>query len=332
VLVVTAPLRRGTLAVTLKAYGLVQPAPGTALNISMPRPGQILNLRVVAGQRVRTGDPLFDYASEPANRVAYEQAVSAVTLARQELAHTASLFAQKLATQSQLDQAKKAVRDAEAALALQQRLGSGEAAQRVAAPYGGVVAAVAIANGDHVQANAPILQLARDGQLDAVLGVAPENGVHLAPDMPVRLTALARPSQPVAAKIASVGGLLEPKTQLVDVVVSLPAATAATAFLAGEHVSAEIVAGQLKGWIVPRQAVLTDSNGPYVFQAANGIAHRSGVAIIGEAGDRTVIEGALDPARNIVVTGNYELSDGMAVREAAGAALPGANPAGTVER
>jgi len=38
-----------------------------------------------------------------------------VTLARQELAHTASLFAQKLATQSQLDQAKKAVRDAEAA-------------------------------------------------------------------------------------------------------------------------------------------------------------------------------------------------------------------------
>jgi membrane fusion protein, multidrug efflux system len=69
--------------------------------------------------------------------------------------------------------------------------------------------------------------------------------------------------------------------------------------------------------LTPREAVLTDANGPYVFQIAAGKAKRLAVTIVGEAGDKTVITGPLDPTRKIVVTGNYELSDGMAVREEA---------------
>ncbi len=314
VLVRAEPLRQGSLELTVAAYGLIQAATGTTLDISMPRAGQVLRLRVVPGERVKAGGPLFDYGPEPAEILAYQQALSALTLARQELAHAQSLFAQRLATQSQLDQARKAVSDAEAQLAVQRQLGGGQP-QRVTAPFSGIVAALAATNGAHVQANATILQLAEAGRLEAVLGVAAENGVRLAPAMPVRLVTLAAPTTRIDTAIGSVAALLDPKTQLVNIFVPLPAADPPPALFAGQHVSGEIVAGNISGWVVPREAVLKDANGPYAFQMTAGKARRVAVRIVGEAGDKTVIAGPLDPANKLVITGNYELSDGMAVRE-----------------
>jgi membrane fusion protein (multidrug efflux system) len=69
---------------------------------------------------------------------------------------------------------------------------------------------------------------------------------------------------------------------------------------------------------VPRSAVLHDGNGDYLFQVSEGVARRVAVTVESD-GDRLLgISGAgLDPALKVVVQGNYELSDGMAVREAA---------------
>jgi membrane fusion protein, multidrug efflux system len=327
VLVATAPVAQGTLDQTIVAYGVTQAAPAATLNLSMPHAGQVLHLGIVAGQRVRAGDPLFDFGAEPAVTLAYQQALSALVLARQEKAHIATLAAQKLATQSQLDQAEKAVRDAAAALEEQERLGGGKAAEKVAAPFAGVVTMLAVANGDHVQANTTVLRLAEADRLEAILGVEPEDAARVAPEMPVRLTALAQPATPLDATVRAVGGQLDARTQLIDVVVPIPAGGRA-AILPGEHVSGEIEVGRLSGWIVPRQAVLTDRDGAYVFQVAEGKAVRIGVAVLGESGDRAAIDGPLQPERKLVVAGNYELSDGMAVREAAEAKSGG----GTAEK
>ena len=88
---------------------------------------------------------------------------------------------------------------------------------------------------------------------------------------------------------------------------ALSSADPAPSLLVGEHVSAEIAAGKLTGWIVPRPAVLVDKSGPYLFQAASGKARRVALGIVGEAGDSMVVAGALDPALPIVISGNYEL-------------------------
>ena len=195
VLVRTIPARQGSLTETVRAYGLVRAAPGATLDLSMPRPGRVVDLRVVAGQRVAAGDPLFDFAVEPADLLAYQQAQSASTLARQDRAHVASLFAQRLATQSQLDQADKAVHDTEAQIAMLRQLGGAQPAQRVTAPFGGLVAAIAATNGAHVPANATILQLAEAGRLEAVLGVSAEDAARLAAGSPARLAALSAPAR-----------------------------------------------------------------------------------------------------------------------------------------
>jgi membrane fusion protein (multidrug efflux system) len=85
----------------------------------------------------------------------------------------------------------------------------------------------------------------------------------------------------------------------------------------GMHVRAMIKVGQHSGLAVPRSAVLTDANGAYVFQVLAGKAHRVNVTQGIETQGMIAISGPLDPKLPIVVLGNYELQDGMPVREGA---------------
>ena len=319
VLVAAESPRKGTLDETLTAYGVLQPPPGGALAVSMPYAGQLLRLRVTAGERVSQGTPLFDYGTDPSVTLAWQKAVSALSLATQERAHAASLAAQKLATQSQLDQAETAVLDARAQVETAQQLGGDKPSQTVVAPFTGVVASITATNGDRVQANAPILQLAQKGGLVAVLAVQPEQAGRIAADMPVRLLALSQPTRPAEGRVLSIGGQLDPKSQLLSVVVALHTG-APMRPLPGEHVRGQIALGGVSGWIVPRQAVLTDESGPYLFQIAAGRAVHLRVSILGESGDRMAVDGPIDPRRPLVVAGNYELADGTAVREETAAA------------
>jgi len=75
--------------------------------------------------------------------------------------------------------------------------------------------------------------------------------------------------------------------------------------------------------------VLSDAEGAYLFQTDGGKAHRVAVTIVGSADGQIAVTGAIDPAKPIVLQGNYQLEDGMEVRldetqtSAAGPAAPG---------
>lgn len=72
--------------------------------------------------------------------------------------------------------------------------------------------------------------------------------------------------------------------------------------------------------VVPRAAVLSDRKGTYVFQVTpKHTAQRVDVVVRVESGNRYGVDGPLDAAEPLVVTGNYELRNGMAVRMAGGA-------------
>ena len=86
------------------------------------------------------------------------------------------------------------------------------------------------------------------------------------------------------------------------------------AVIAGEAFRADITIGQLNGWIVPHDAVLSDDKGAYVFQVAGNTASRVDVTVAGSAGNNDIVNGKLDPQRALVVAGNYQLSDHATVR------------------
>ena len=315
VLVQTQPLQRITMADTLTAFGDV--TTGLVVAVSFPRAGQVVRLMVVPGERVKRGTPLATLASDPIARLAYTQAVSAADFARGELRRNQELFGLQLATQSQVDAARKALQDAQANLEAQRKIGGDVGVSEVRAPFEGVVTAVAVAQGDRLQPGATILQLGHTDVLRVRLGVEPADFNRVRVGHPVTLAPVDDPQHTIKAAITEAQGLVDPKTQLVDALAEIDVASS-TVLVPGRHVRAVIEVGRLPTWAVPRSAVLTDAAGAYVFQVVSGHAHQVRVTR-GEQSQGlyavSALSGPLDASRPVVVTGNYELKDGMAVRE-----------------
>jgi multidrug efflux pump subunit AcrA (membrane-fusion protein) len=118
--------------------------------------------------------------------------------------------------------------------------------------------------------------------------------------------------------VVLVGAAVNQQSQLVDVGANVPLGQ--SAFIPGTRVRAEIATRTGTHWIVPRAAVLKDDQGAYVFQITpQNKARRVAVTTQVENGDRYGVDGPIDAGEGLVVSGNYELKDGMAVRISGGA-------------
>jgi len=315
VLVRTESLRKQTISETLTVYGTVMPATGATENVSFPRPVQIARLLVAPGQVVKRGEPLLELATEATAAAAYRQAESAEMFARGELKRMDDLAAQQLATRSQVAAARKALQDAQAALAAQRQLGTGLNSQTVKAPFDALVATISAQQGDRIQPGTTIMQLGRSGALRALLGVEPEDASRVRVGMPIRLASVFGSGKTVNAKVSQVFGAINPQTRLVDVAARLAGPT--DGLLPGMQVRGLIDLGGQEYWAVSRSAVLRDGRGAYLFQVQDGHAKRVDVTVGGESGGAVAISGAVDSRLKVVVLGNYELKDGMVVREQA---------------
>jgi membrane fusion protein (multidrug efflux system) len=312
VLVKTQPLKKQLLPTELPVYGDVMP--GKVEGISFTHAGQVVRLLVTPGQLVKQGTPLATLASDPNVRMAYDQAVNAVHLAEGEVKRTQELFALQLATQSQVDNTKKALQDAQANLTAQRQLGGNDNASTLIAPFDGVVTALSVAQGDRIQPGTPILQLGHTDVLWVQLGIEPSDGRLVKAGMPVTLASVQDEQQTLQATITQMQGLIDSKTQLLNALVVLTKQSARM-LVPGMRVHAIIHAGQHESWALPRQAVLSDDQGDYIFQVINGQAHRVAVTKTQESQSLVAITGPVHPDQPVVVLGNYELQDGMKVRE-----------------
>jgi membrane fusion protein (multidrug efflux system) len=309
VAVQTQAPQAGAVPDVVTAYGSAAPALDGAMTLSLQQDGRILAIAVTPGETVRAGERLLDFGASPAAIATYQQAESALAVARTQRAHIVQLLAQQLATRDQLAQADKAVADAQASLDALQREGANNPKQTLTAPFDGIVATIPIAQGDRVQPGATLLTLTRLDGLVVTVGIDPRDRGRVRPRQSVHLIPLGAGPQ-LDGQILRVDGVLNPKTRLIDADVSVPPG----AVISGEAFRADITVGQLTGWIVPHDAVLSDAKGAYVFQVAGNTASRVDVTVAGSAGNNDVVDGKLDPQRALVVAGNYQLSDHATVR------------------
>jgi RND family efflux transporter MFP subunit len=320
----TVHVQRAVIAQPVRAYGIVAASASNLTTVNLPYLARIVQMRVQPGQSVTRGTPLFVVQADPAAVLAATQAKSAVTLAQGELARTQSLYDKGLATQSQLATARKAAEDAQQALAAQNQTGVAGGNKIVAAPIDGVVLQVSAAQGDQVQPGAAILQLAggngKDARANVMLGVEPSDipAIHAGDTVTLHglSTSLARAA--ADGHVVLVGASIDQQSQLVNVGANVPLGQ--SAFIPGTRVSADIATRSGTHWVVPRAAVLKDDKGAYVFQITQqNKARRVAVVTQVENGDRYGVDGPIDAAEGLVVSGNYELKDGMVVRAGGGA-------------
>jgi membrane fusion protein (multidrug efflux system) len=301
--------RQGTVPDLLTAYGSAAPAFDGGMTLSFQQEGRVLAIAVTPGETVRAGVRLLDFVASAAAISAYEQAVSALTTARQQRAHTAQLLTQQLATRDQLAQADKAVADAQATLDAMKREGADQSQRTLTAPFDGIIATIPIAQGDRVQSGATLMTITRLNGLVVTVGIDPEVRSRVHPGEPAQLTSLSS-GEHLNGQVLRIDGTLNPKTRLLDTDISVPPG----AVVSGAAFKADITVGQLTGWIVPHDAILFDDQGAYLFQVAGTTASRIDVKVIGSLGVDDVVQGPLDSKLPIVVQGNYQLSDKTKVR------------------
>lgn len=313
VAVTTATPVQRTFHDIVDAWGSAVGDPHHARAISLAHGGQVVVLKVAAGQTVARGQSLLTINPDPATRSAYQQAQSALTLASGELKRTEQLAAQRLATQSQLATARKALADAQIALEAQRALGGGSAQESVDAPADGVVTALDVGLGERVVANAPLLSFTPAHALVAQLGVQPETGAGLRPGMPVQLHSVYGAAASFVGTLRMIGQAVDPQTHLLSAQVELPAEASAL-LVAGAALEAQIRTADFTAWAVPRAAVLRDDNGNYLFQIEHGHAKRVDVTVRSPEGDTLGVQGPLVAHAPVIVLGVYELNDGDAVQ------------------
>ena len=292
---------------------------GQTSGLSFQRAGQVTSLGVVVGDKFTKGTVLATLAPDPAVKQAYQAAADAAGLAQREWDRQKQLLSSHLATQSQAEAAEKAYRDAQGALKALDEQGGGNGASQLTAPFDGVVSTVSIAQGDRVQAGAPILQVGRTDLLRVLIGIEPSDRARVHAGTRVTLWPVVSPAvEPRAIELllSEVQDAVDPKTQLINVVAMLPRAIAAQ-LAPGMKARAQLQVGAISAVAVPRNAVLTDEKGDYVFQVASGKARRVPVSKKLDDGTLAAIDGIKDMKLPVVTEGNYELEDGMAVKEAA---------------
>jgi len=315
VLVKTVAVKRERLTTTITSYGMVAVDPRQTFTISFPRPGEISSLLVSEGQVVQEGTPLLNFVADPANTQTFRQAVTALEFARSELRRTERMVSQQMATQSQLDLARKGVADAEAVFDAQRGLGMERSTECKRAPFTGIVTGLSVREGDRVQAGTPLVRLAKRGALRVELGVEPEDSLGIKVGMPVRLVSVFDARQTFSGIVSEVHGVIDPQTRLVDIIVRISRGLGER-LIPGTRVRGGITITAATSWVVPRSAILRDNQGGYLYQIDRGRARRIRVTTGSESNGMIGVRGQIDPRLKVVVLGNYELNEGMAVREA----------------
>jgi RND family efflux transporter MFP subunit len=313
VLIETAAPREQVLKRTVQGYGIVATSEDAVIGVSFLHPGQISRLRVRPGEVVKASEVLLELSTDPSATLGYQTAVAALDFAKRDLARTKTLLAQHLATNAQLAAAQKAVEDAIAAVEVHRKLGNDRNTEVITAPFNGYVTALTVALGDRVQPNTTVLKLAPTDRVQVTVGLQPEDAARVQAGMAAEVVPVFTPDSRLSGVVRGATGTINPATKRVDVWVELAAAE--QELVPGTAVSVEIVLEQHIGWVVPRDAVLRDGKGDYIFQVTGSKAERVPVKTGIETDKYTEIIGRIDTRRPIVTVGNYELQDGMAVRE-----------------
>lgn len=294
---------RGTFDDLVVAYGQGAVGRGGLRVLALPLEVTLTEVDVVAGQHVQRGQRLALFVPSKAALAARVAAHSSVTVARDQRDRVARLLGDHLATNDQLGQAEKALRDAEATLAAQDTPGD-----VLRAPADGTVLSVDAQRDALVANGATLMTFVEGNRMGFAGGIEPVDMSRVHVGDIVSLRSLSGGGA-LAGRVSAVAGSVDPVSRLVDVKV----ATTAPA-IQGAAYRAEIVVGALTGWRIPVDAVIGDEGARAVWQVARGKAHRVVVRVVVQRGDQALVDGAIDASQPLATIGAAQLDEGMQVR------------------
>jgi len=307
--------RTGAVTREIDVYGTIVPAPGAVQVISVPFESRVRHIMVSGGQRVSHGDVLLGIEPSPDTYLKLEEARNALRLSEEGLKQMRQRFDLKLATNDQLLQSRRTFEEARLRIESMRKRGI-DGPRDVMADIAGFVAKVNVQEGSIVPAGDPLVEIVAKNRLEALLGVEPEDIKNIRAGGAVSLFHVnAGARLETSGRIRKISSAVNPATRLVDVFVSLPPSQD---FLLGEYIRGKIAIARAEGLVVPRAAVLPEGGRYVLFTVKEGRAVKHSVEPgLANAKEVVVTGGGIRPGDRVVVLGNYELRDGMAVKATA---------------
>jgi membrane fusion protein (multidrug efflux system) len=295
----------------INAIGTVSPRPERYAALAAPGPTRVARIFVVAGQRVKEGDPLVEFERAAFDADA-QSAVAALANAERAYARAVRLVEAGILAQKDSGQAATDLAAAQAAAVTARR------AQELAtlrAPLNGVVTRMAAVMGASVDANQTMVEVGDPTALDVVFNVSPAEAGRINIGDTVTVT----------GGDAAGGEVLGPGvvTSIAAAVDSVSRAVAVRARLArptrtlriGESLVGRIVTGvNPQAVAVPVEALVPEGDGFRVFVVdAAGIAHARAVTVGARSETLVEIVTGLAAGETVVTTGAYGLEDGVRI-------------------
>lgn len=307
-LVRLSPATQGSISQTTTLYGVAEPGAAGSLVLSAPTEAIIARIAAPVGSRVTRGQLIVQLAAAPNASLDLVRATADARVADAAFGRASRLRADGLVGNAEVETARAAAQSADATLA-SYRGRAGNLALK--SPVAGFVASIANNPGDLVPAGTAVAMVTSSRDLRARFGVDPAVARALARGGAIRIMT-GSASAPLSVPIQSIDPTVNPVTRLASVFALIPvsAGLAPGALLRGE------VATQSAGSAItiPYAALLDDGGQPYVFVAANGIAHRRDVTPGPIGGDRVAISQGVNAGESVVTEGGTAVEDGMKVR------------------
>ena len=301
-----------TMRSTLDVFGTVAFSPEMLRTVDMGAEVRVEKVLVSAGETVHAGQALLSVQPTANSSLELQHASTDVAFTQQELARIQALRQQQLATNSEVAAARQARDNAQATLSsVHTRLGDTRTGE-IRADRDEVVASVDVQRGATVAAGTPLLHLADRADLQLRLGVEPEDLSRLREGQQVTATAVYDDKVIATGRIVKLVREVDTQTRLAGALVDVDAASG---LLPGSTVKAAVVLEQRdKVVVVPRRAVLYEEKRPYIYVVEADKAKQVWVTLGEDDGQQIEIVSGAGVGDQVVVEGNYELQDGMAVK------------------
>ncbi|MBK6962273.1 MAG: efflux RND transporter periplasmic adaptor subunit [Gammaproteobacteria bacterium] len=311
----TRPMRR-----ILEVYGTADYAPQSQRIVDTTAEVVVEQVLVAPGQAVKPGQPLLRVRSTANSTLELQRARNDRDAADQELRRVQRMFAQRLATNADITAARQGAANADANWqSVSSRIG-GTGTKTITADRAINVASVDVSRGDIVASDTPLLHLASSDALSVRLGIEPADLRQVRPGQSVTVRPVYDPATSITGTISEVVRQVDTQTRLTQAIVKLPATDQ---LLPGSTVRGQIEVQRRDAVLsVPRGAVLREGDLAYLYVANGQRATRVEIKVGEDDGNRIEVLSGLKAGDRVVVEGNYELQDGMAITLTAATVTP----------
>jgi membrane fusion protein, multidrug efflux system len=295
---------------SISATGDVRFAPEFVHTVDSAMEVRVESVLVSPGESIRAGQVLLTVKPTANSALEIQRARFDQVFAQREWLRLNTLKTQQLATNAELAAATQARDNAAATLrSLQSKTAA--SGGEIKASKAGFVASVEVQQGDVVAPGAPLLHLTEASGLQARLAIDPAALDALQEGGSVQLQAAYDESVVATGLIHKLVRQIDPTTRMAQVLVDV---AAGSALLPGADVKATLTnAAPKAGLFISRNAVLYADERTYVFVLEQYKAKQVEVEVGSEVGDTLEILQGLKVGDEVVIEGNYELVEGMAV-------------------